>query len=236
MGQVLDFIEIGTSDFNTLLESCNDTQKGMSIEPLKFYLDNLPEKSNVTKVNAAIIVGNLIDTTQVYYINPEDITKHNLNWWLKGCNSVGKPHDFHIEYTTGEHNLNTWHWGDKTLVQTRNLLEEGLVQTLEVPCLSYNRLMKQYDIDYVDLIKLDTEGQDSSLLNSILDYYQDSNKKLPRTILFETNGHNKIEDSLQVIERLISLGYKILTGTQSDNNFSEFNYTYLSYDCVAILL
>ena len=36
MGQVLDFIEIGTSDFNTLLESCNDTQKGMSIEPLKF--------------------------------------------------------------------------------------------------------------------------------------------------------------------------------------------------------
>jgi hypothetical protein len=40
-----DFIEIGTSDFETLLQESSGV--GLSIEPLKFYLDNLPNKDNV---------------------------------------------------------------------------------------------------------------------------------------------------------------------------------------------
>ena len=55
MGQFLDFIEIGTSDYDTILESCYDFQKGISIEPLKFYLDNRPNRSNVVKINGALV-------------------------------------------------------------------------------------------------------------------------------------------------------------------------------------
>ena len=78
MGQILDFIEIGTSDYNTILESCSDNQKGISIEPLKFYLDNLPDRSNVTKINAALVSDNTINSVKTYFIAPEDIKKHNL--------------------------------------------------------------------------------------------------------------------------------------------------------------
>ena len=36
-----DFIEVGTSNFNTELEKADDTSVGLSIEPVKFYLDDL---------------------------------------------------------------------------------------------------------------------------------------------------------------------------------------------------
>ena len=49
-----DFIEIGTSDFHTLIESATDKTIGLSIEPIKTYLDRLPNKENVFKVQAAV--------------------------------------------------------------------------------------------------------------------------------------------------------------------------------------
>ena len=43
----LDYIEIGTSDFDALVEKHEGN--GISIEPLKFYLDALPKKENNIK-------------------------------------------------------------------------------------------------------------------------------------------------------------------------------------------
>lgn len=40
----LDFIEIGTSDFDTLIESSNDNTHGISIDPVNIYLNKLPTK------------------------------------------------------------------------------------------------------------------------------------------------------------------------------------------------
>ena len=34
-----DFIEIGTSDFDTLIETSNDNTVGISIEPIKYYIN-----------------------------------------------------------------------------------------------------------------------------------------------------------------------------------------------------
>ena len=42
-----DFIEIGTSDFDTLIEDASESTRGISIEPIKYYLDRLPNKENV---------------------------------------------------------------------------------------------------------------------------------------------------------------------------------------------
>ena len=39
-----NFIEIGTSNFDALIEECNDNSKGISVEPIKHYLDALPNK------------------------------------------------------------------------------------------------------------------------------------------------------------------------------------------------
>jgi hypothetical protein len=45
-----DFLEIGTSAFHTLLQLVADHQKGISVEPLKDYLNFLPSPPNVHKV------------------------------------------------------------------------------------------------------------------------------------------------------------------------------------------
>jgi hypothetical protein len=86
----LDFLEIGTSDFDTLLQSAPDELIGMSVEPIKKYLDNLPAKANVTKVNAAIKAKNRDETCQVYYITDNVIDDHSLPSFLKGCNSINE--------------------------------------------------------------------------------------------------------------------------------------------------
>ena len=87
-----DFIEIGTSDFDTLIQTCSDESIGLSIEPLQIYLDRLPNKPNVKKITKAI--SELDSEIDIYYIPLENIWKHNLPIWVKGCNSVSKPHNY----------------------------------------------------------------------------------------------------------------------------------------------
>ena len=42
-----DFIEVGTSDFRTLIQTCGPNEIGLSIEPIKMYLDNLQTTINI---------------------------------------------------------------------------------------------------------------------------------------------------------------------------------------------
>lgn len=230
MGQVLDFIEVGTSDFNTIIESCPDDTRGISIEPLKFYLNNLPNKPFVKKL-AFALVPFPTSPIDVYYIEPELIGRPELELYgyMRGCNSVGKPHEFHVSYTGYSSGYEDEH------TTYRNLIEEGLVTIAKVPTLTYSQLMGIYDIEYVRIIKLDTEGQDSALLNSILDYYETSKKQLPSIIEFETNGHNQYEDLIQVCLRLMSLNYKLQIGDLYYNTFQDFNGIF-EMDCVATLI
>ena len=69
----LDFLEIGTSDFDTCIEHASDTTKGISVEPIKFYIDRLPNPKNVKKVNAAISPTNSEKDSFMYYIPHETI-------------------------------------------------------------------------------------------------------------------------------------------------------------------
>lgn len=48
------FIEIGSCDFNTLNYLGDLNWKGVIIEPIKKYLDNLPQKPNIHYLNYAI--------------------------------------------------------------------------------------------------------------------------------------------------------------------------------------
>ena len=46
-----NFIEIGTSNFDTLAQRATDEHVGLSVEPVKEYLEELPKKKHITKVN-----------------------------------------------------------------------------------------------------------------------------------------------------------------------------------------
>jgi FkbM family methyltransferase len=180
-----DFIEIGTSDFDTLLQT-TEGQIGLSIEPIKFYLNKLPNNNHVIKVNCAISNKNGI--TNVFWVKPEDIDAYELPWYLKGCNSIIRPH------ITTERELK-----EKQL--------EFLLNETECEMITWDKLVERYDVESVGLLKIDTEGHDCVIVNNILN---SSNKILPKKIWFEANELTNPKFIEKTVKRLESFGYKII--------------------------
>jgi hypothetical protein len=187
---VYDFIEIGTADFDTEIEKAGPTTVGLTIEPLRHYLDALPCKEHVTKVNAAI--SNYTGTIKLYSVYPETIQTYQLPWYARGCNSVGTYHP-----TIANH------------VLSRGLKLEDVYTVDEVPVLDWNTLLKNYSIEGVKYLKVDTEGHDTIIVNNFLDSISPE-FQLPNRILFESNCLSKKEDIDALIERLMRKGYMLI--------------------------
>jgi FkbM family methyltransferase len=187
---IYDFIEIGTSDFETLIE-VSEGKIGLTIEPLSFYLNNLPNNPTVIKVNCAIT--NYDGQIKMYYINPTDIIDYQLPDWLKGCNSISKPHP-------------------SALTELNNRGLESLMQTKTCECLSWETLIQRYDIQEVNLLKIDTEGHDCEIINSILN----TGTVLPKKLHFEANILTDSEIINNTLNKLTDLGYKVILKTDHE--------------------
>lgn len=161
-----DFIEIGTSNFHALIIDCSDDTVGLSIEPLQMYLDTLPNKPNVTKVPAAI--SDQDGEIDIYNIPLKKIHQHNLPIWVKGCNSVSKPHEY-ARKKIGEE------------------LYDSIVSVDKVQTMSWKTLITQYNIDTIGYLKIDTEGHDHVILNSYFEECEKNTRLYADKILFEYN-------------------------------------------------
>jgi hypothetical protein len=183
-----DFVEIGTSNFDTLIESATDQTRGISIEPIQYYLDALPKPPGVLKLKCAVSANNQRETLQVYYV-PEDLVRqHNLPDWLRGCNSVG---NYHLQH----HVLGVTH----------------LVQQDQVVCLPIGTVFDQYEITELDYLKIDTEGSDCAIMLHLFDYLQDQDSSVrPRRILFESNELAVPAQVQLVISKFQTLGYSLV--------------------------
>lgn len=181
-----DFIEVGTSDFRTLIQTCNDKEIGLSIEPIQMYLDGLPDKPNVTKVNCAI--SNINGTIDVYYVKPEDIVKYNLPNWVRGCNSINKPHPTVLNLLGDKHD---------------SVITKEVVQVI-----NWARLVDIYKIESIKYLKIDTEGHDGLILDDYYNTCLNNTKLLANTIIFENNILADVELNNSVINKFINLGYK----------------------------
>jgi hypothetical protein len=207
-----NFLEIGTCFVDTLLERATNDEVGLSVEPLKEYLDRLPNKPQVTKIHAAIVTPEDFKKTpewELYYIDEPTVFANKLNHFLVGCNSLGKPHDFHTHYYE---DLITWNStpNPKQNLPTTNLLEKGLVKKIIVPCLTYKHLVERYNIGFIEHLKIDTEGYDCKILNSIIDFHKNKVAELPNSLVFESNTHTDKNEVNEMKNRLQSLGYQIV--------------------------
>ena len=180
-----NFIEIGTSNFETLIEKANDDTIGISVDAVKYYINQLPEKPNVKKINMGI--SNKNTTLDVYYIPEKVINENNLPKWFKGCNCIGKYHPLHIK-----HNVS-------------HLCINELVNI--IPCYE---LFYKNKVKNVNLFKIDTEGHDCIILKSLYYYicYLPS-IFYPQKILFESNANTKKKDVDEIIQLFCNLGYKL---------------------------
>ena len=181
------FVEIGTSDF----DYNQGDEKGLYIEPIEEYYDRLVINSKSKKVKCAITHNKTAEHCDVYYIPSDIIEKNNLPNWLRGCNSINKPHYQHQFYN---HEI-------KDKVELVNIVE----------------LFEEYKLFGLDYVKIDTEGHDCVIMTGIYEYFKDKDVKLyPKEITFETNILSDCEEISLVMKKFETLGYQS-QGRNGDN-------------------
>jgi FkbM family methyltransferase len=190
----INFLEIGTSNFDSLLEKADDNVIGISVEPIKYYLDTLPNKPNILKVATAITSNKKSEKINIYYIPENVIKNNNLYWWLKGCNRVNEYHPLHIQY---------------------NL--QKFVNIEEVPLINIDDFLLNYKIKGIDYLKIDTEGHDVIILDGLFKYLKNKSKVYyPKKIMFESNSNIPSQLVDDIISKAIGLGYILISRNDSD--------------------
>ena len=153
---LFDFVEIGTSDFATLLEDAVKAEaadgiprRGLSVDAMRIYLEGLPVRAGLTKVNAAILgFAPHPPTIPVFFISPQNIVGLHLPEWLRGCNSVGKPHP---------------------QADPANYAP-GVVESENVTLLSVGELLVAQGVCRTRRLKVDVEGVDANVLVGFADF------------------------------------------------------------------
>ena len=191
---IYDFIEIGTSDFGALIESADDTTVGLSIEPMQMYLDNLPDKKNVRKI--CIGISDCNRSEKLFYITPENIEKYKLPEFLRGCNTLGKPHHWHMQYLDGN---SSW-----------------MLEAQDVEIITTKQMIDTYNVDGVKHLKIDTEGHDCIILLDYLKHCITNPSLFPAIIDFE-KCWSTTEAVASVIQSFTSHGYVYEDGNTTDD-------------------
>jgi FkbM family methyltransferase len=183
-----DFIEIGTSDFSSLIEEADNTTIGISIEPIKYYLDRLPNPIGVKKLNCAVSLDGKLGQAKLYYIPDKRIKKYNLPWWIRGCNSINNYHPKHQE-----------------------LKIQHLVTVIEVNTIPLADILQEHNVEEIKILKIDTEGADCFILQSFIATLQIRPKLFwPKQIQFESNSLTETSVIDETVTLYTNLGYKVV--------------------------
>jgi hypothetical protein len=157
----LDYLEIGTSDFNTIVQSVDalggaagwfrEPLRGASVDAMQLYLDALPTlAAHHRKANFAVTgVVPHAATLPVFFIDPRDIAAEELPDWLKGCNKVGSAHPAALEL------LASWKGKDRT---------RDLLKTADVPVAALPELLLRAGACRLSVLRVDVEGLDAELM------------------------------------------------------------------------
>jgi len=195
---LFDYVEIGTSDFSTLLEEAIRNEKedgrprrGLSVEAMGIYLNRLPPaQGNLQKMNAAVLgFAPHASTIPVWFIDPENLVKHmdQLPLWLRGCNSVGKPHPQALKYITESGLQELYEIENVTLASVGEVLIEG-------------------GACRINKFKIDVEGLEANLMVGYVDFLWRHASCHANHIQFETI-HAPPDDVLAARRALATVGY-----------------------------
>lgn len=148
------FIEIGSCDFETNIDLIRSGNwKGIMCEPAPKYRKNLEYLTKDTKYRENL------------HIEPIAITDYD------GEIKFGVAKDT----STGNRNIGTWRRGISSILADNHKGErlfdlknndQFLEEVINVPCLTLDSLIKKYDLDHINYLKIDTEGHEINILES----------------------------------------------------------------------
>ena len=204
-GNHFDFIEVGTSDWGTMLQffagetgyrvasqlasevrtSLNDIRqvRGLAVEAVKELLDALPDLPRVTKV-AAAMDENGGGTTTLHFVPGKDIDANLCKHWAVYPGSDGHEVDV-FWYAKSLASIGQPHPHLKAMLRDVNRLD--LLASRQVPVLSWGLLCEQYNVTSVDVVQLDCEGKDAAIVRGLAKYCEKHPAAWPRVIQFEAN-------------------------------------------------
>ncbi|HUU88394.1 MAG TPA: FkbM family methyltransferase [Candidatus Glassbacteria bacterium] len=153
------YLEIGTSDFDTLNEKFKDRDDwcGISVEPVPEYFNRLEKYKKNKYINSICTASSCApDFIEFRHVPSETIKKYQLPDWLRGCGSINRYHPMLTKYK--EH-----------------------VVTSTLPTIYIEKLIKNYTSTHLDLLKIDTEGEDYNILKKMFEL-----EIYPTHVIFET--------------------------------------------------
>lgn len=175
-------VEIGTSDFRTQA----GLTEGLFIEPVRYYYDRLPD--DCLKENCA--VSNFTGEIEMYYLTDREINQYGLPYWVRGCNSIERPHPSVIKLLN-DSGINT-----------------DIIHMDIVPVARIADLISKHNIQRINILKIDTEGHDLVILKDFFNTVD----ILPRQIIFESNELSDRDEVNLMAKKLLWYGYHIKRG------------------------
>lgn len=199
------FVEIGCCDFNTQNDTLQNDSIGLCVDPIEYYLNNLPDKSNLVKAHCAI--SNKRSNVNVYYLSEKTILEYNLPMWLRGCNKIEGIHPTVVKELTA-----------------RNLPLD-LINIDNIITTTYEDLVLKYECCDIDYLKIDTEGNEPDIIDSLYNFYKNKSStgyNMPLKINVEAFIGILVDNAdIEILkEKLFDLGYFISELNPPDIIFS----------------
>eukprot|EP00756_Hemistasia_phaeocysticola_P019309 Hpha_TRINITY_DN15651_c0_g1::TRINITY_DN15651_c0_g1_i2::g.100500::m.100500 len=182
------FVEIGTADFDSLIDGGVDGGRGISVDPLPTHLERLPSHERVAKVCSAI--SRSAGRSLLWYVSRSDTEAHALPDWVPGACALDRKHP-HVARELRERGL------------------ERLWQSSSVDTIPFGDLCERQRVSSIAFLKVDTEGHDPQVLFSFLEWATNNRSGLPEVLQFESNRLADEEEEEEVLERLQVEGYEL---------------------------
>ena len=166
------FLEIGTSNFDTLIPLTKNGWRGYCVEPVAEFIDELSKlNQNVVLSNCAI--SSYDGILKMY----QSVTDNDNEEWARGISHALKQQGSKLL----EH--------DKFTHLIKNIIE--------VPCFTLSTYVKRMGITHIDFLKVDVEGHENDIFDAYdwivkptfmkIEHFHVDDKKLRKT--FENQGY-----------------------------------------------
>ena len=199
-----DFIEIGTADFDTLIEKADDKKRGLSIDVSQYHLAYLPNRKNVEKL--CIAISDEEGEADFHYIPEEKIKKYNLPDFVRGCSSMYTRHQFVLTLLSNESDQHSF---------SEAIDPEEVYESTTVEVTRLKSIVDQYNISHIKILKIDTEGSDGRILLDYFNCCKNEGYPFPFLIKYE---HILLprNERIKLLKAAMDLGYFIQTESTTD--------------------